>query len=393
MGLFSNMFGSSKQLKKEEPKKRGKSKKRYSKLIRKQHKTKVELGQNKLDEAIYSATDPYYPNRDGLYEIYEQTVRDAHIRREMRTAGIKVSGEPFYIKNKQSGQESEDLLRLLKRPWMRKYLKLMLDAEWWGHSVVEFQQMKETEIGLEFCDVKLFPREHINPVKGEILIHPHSPSGIPYRGVPEVEKWLIESDDSEDLGLLELASKEFIWKNFSRTDWATRSERYGMPMLSILTDETDEKELDTKQAMGENIGSNGVYVGDKDDEINYLEAKSTGGHEIYEKLCRYCDEQNSKLINGVVIGENTSGGSRAKEEVGERLLGEYTEDRLRAMEGHLNEKLIPFLIRHGYPLEGYELKYYELEKIDQRRIAKKEEETSPVKQAEAITNLYNDKCC
>jgi hypothetical protein len=102
-----------------------------------------------------------------------------------------------------------------------------------------------------------------------------------------------------------------------------------------------------------NFACNGYFIGDRtQDEIKYLESSARGNaHLIYENNIRLIDEQISKLMNGQTSTADTKAFVGAAQ-VHERLMDDWHSSRLRRFSNIINYELIPFLIYHGYPLDG-----------------------------------------
>jgi len=324
--------------------------------------------------AITSAEDPNQPRRLLLYDLYRQIMRDAHLKSQIETGKHKVVGSAFIIRDKQNEQADKDRIKLFQKQWFDKYCKLFLDADFWGHSLIEFQPMIDSANALmqqEFKYIKLIPREHVRSEAGEIVVNPYDLAGFSYRERP-FSTWLMECGDPHNLGLLQIATREVIWKVYSRTDWSRRSEKFGMPTVIAMTTTRNEDELAKKEEFLANVGSSNYAILDDQDEVKFMESSQTNAHLIYQNLAEFCNEENSKLINGQTMTAD-DGSSRSQSEVHERILNTYTVDRMRRLSYHINDELFPFLIKHGYPLEGFEFQYLDfLDEEDDQDNTRKE---------------------
>lgn len=305
---------------------------------------RVKMEMRQLRQAVENAVYPTNPDRRDLLAIYKNAVTDPQVLSQIETAKAKVTSEPFMLSINE--KDDEEKTALLKKPWFESFLKIIVDAQMWGHTVVEFGPIKDST----FTYSKVFPRRHIEPFTHQVLLRPGDRTGIPYGDKPEAF-YLIEIGEPEDLGLLQVISREVIWKNFSRSDWSTASEKFGMPMLYVKTGTTDEKDLDRIEEMCRNFASNGYLIVTTDDEVNLLESAKSDIFKIYEMNARFCDEQISKIINGQT-GTSDEKAFVGSAEVHERILNDYHDARLRMITNIINYSLIPFLVYHGFPLEG-----------------------------------------
>lgn len=315
------------------------------------------LEMQRWHDALLAAENVLRPDRRPLYALYKGVVRDCHLRSQLRTAKIKVTSAPFEVR--VNGVANEELHRLFETPWFKQFLEHSLDSEFWGHSLIEFSG-KDKAIE----KVTLIPRDHVIPEFGTVRINQYDYEGIPYRNITEFQGILLEIGEPDNLGILESACREAIWKLYSRTDWARRSEKFGMPMVIAKTQSRDKTELDAKEEALANMGSNGYAILDDGDEWDLLEPSSgTNAHAIYKEKADFCNAEMSKLISGQT-GTADEKAFVGGAQVHERLLEEYTLSRLSTQQDYINFTLIPFMANYwGYTeLIGAKVVFPDLEK-------------------------------
>lgn len=293
--------------------------------------------------AVISASDPERPDRSDLYALYQLAVSDAHLFSQINSRKIKTTGAPFSVLKCNSA--NKDLTELLKRPWFGDFIDLALDSLFYGHSLIEFGELQDKH----FQSVHLIDRNLVIPEKGLVVAKIGEDKGIPYREAP-FNEYLIEIGSPDQLGLLKDAVPEVIWKRNARSDWSVRSEKFGMPVVVIRTSSTDARELDAKEMMAANIGSNGYAILHIDDQIEFHESQHSDAYQVYLEQARLCDEQLSKLILGQT-GVSDKKSFVGAAEVHERLMNEYIERDMRWLENVINYELFPFLISKGYALK------------------------------------------
>ena len=330
------------------------AKKRVSIKLNRTSKPPVELEIENFETAVTVANDAEAPTRLLLYGYYDRTNKDAHLLSQLRTARFTVQQAPYFVT--QNGMENEELNVFFDTQWFIDFVELALDAEFWGHSLIEFSDISEDGL---FSWVELIPRMHVRPETQEVLIDVNDDEGISYFG-NEADWFLIEVGNKRDLGLFEIATKEVIWKKYARSDWSKATERFGMPLLSIKTDASENDELDEMQDFAENFGSNGYVIVNKDDEVE-IKVQSGGSnfHEIYKSKADFCDAQLSKLTNGQT-GSSDEKAYVGSAEVHERILNNYSLARMKRIQNLINDKLIPFMTNKGYPLADCKFQYTEL---------------------------------
>ena len=292
--------------------------------------------------AVESATDPERPDRTDLYALYQLALSDAHLFSQINSRKIKTMGAPFSVSKGSS--LNKDLTEMLNRPWFGDFMSLALDSLFYGHSLIEFGQLVDGH----FQDVHLIDRNLVIPEKGLVVAKVGNDKGIPFRDAPFNEH-LIEVGLPDSIGLLKDAVPEVIWKRNARSDWSVRSEKFGMPVVVIRTSSTDAKELDAKEMMAANIGSNGYAILHIDDQVEFHESQHSDAYQVYLEQAKLCDEQLSKLILGQT-GVSDQKSFVGAAQVHERLMNEYIERDMRWLENIINYQLFPFLISKGYVL-------------------------------------------
>lgn len=324
--------------------------------LRRYYQYRVELEMKNWRIAVALAEDLIRPRRYDLYRLYHSAMEDDHLLSQVRTARFTVQMAEFSIMVGNS--ENEDLTDLLNRPWFDVYIRHCVDAELYGHSLVELTMNKAGEVG----NVYLVPREHVRPETGEIVLDIRAETGIPYReGV--LAKNLIEIGERDDLGLLKVAARGIIRKDYAIGDWSRRNEKYGMPFLSIKTMSRNETEINAKADMAANLGTNGWAILDDQDELEFHESNQPFAYQTFSDYADKVDEKISQLINGQT-GTSDEKSFVGSAEVHERILNVYTKARMRRIQYHINYVLLPWLrTRAGYtiPQDAY-FEYHDLRK-------------------------------
>ena len=324
-----------------------------------------EISMKRLKAAVIAAEN-LIPRRLELYELYHQIMEDDHLLAQVRTARFNIQMGDFVIRKGKPGTESVDLPELtdmLDKTWFFEYLEHCVDTELWGHTLIELMADKEGMIS----ECIIVPRQHVRPEDQLITYMPSDLSGLNYIENPDVAKRVVECGNRQDLGLLKVISKLVIRKEYTLSDWAIRNEKFGMPYTILKTASRDSKELDAKENMMKNFGSNMWAILDDEDTVELKEALSnTGaGHKSFSDFADYIDSAISIIVNGqtATTQENAFVGSS---EVQERQLNKYTLARMKRIQYHINDRLIPHLNDRGYPLEGCKFYFRELEKSEDK---------------------------
>jgi len=339
--------------------------KRISSSLKRNYQYRIELNLDVLKDAIDTARAVDIYDRERLYRIYDQVIKDAHLASQLRTALFNVLQCNYTLVKANADKKIPDLAgeveqpdpatELLQAEWFDDFVALVIEAEFWGHSLIEFGQLNAEG---QFEEVNLIPRLNVRQEFGIVVPEYYDTKGIEYRK-NATSLALIEIGDYYDLGLLEIAAREVIIKNYARTDWSQASEKYGMPLLKILTESQDDKEIDRMEQMASNFASNGYVILNREDDADIVQPNNSDFHKIYQESISLCDQQISKIINGQT-GTSDEKAFVGSAEVHERILNDYTRSRLRRTQHIINRQLLPFLIHWGYPLQGYKFQYTDL---------------------------------
>lgn len=327
-------------------------------VVRRQHV--ADMKQDDLKLAIQYAEQPERPRRDLLYEMYRQAVKDGHFTGEYEKAINKVVGAPFGVYKIGSEEIDKKATRLLNKNWFEDYRTYHEEAVFWGHSLIQFMDLvpsNEEGLQMEFREIELVERDHVRPEEGYIVRDISDETGLPFRD-PTIAKTLglIEIGKPKSLGKLQIICREYIWKNYSRSDWSRHSEKFGMPMVAIKSSSRDAKELDRLEDMASNFGNNLWMLLDGDDEVDLKEPTFKDSYQIYKEKVLMCNDEMSKAATWQT-GTSDEKAFVGSTQVHADILDDYTEWRKRKQTYHINDVLFPFLIENGYPLQGMEFKY------------------------------------
>ncbi len=304
------------------------------------------------------------PRQYMLMALYKEIWLDPHLRGEVLNRKEKTLQSRFNVYT-PAGEVDEQLTWLLKKTWFRKMAALMLDARFWGHSLIQIEGVIPLNNGAGgIVDVNLVPREHVSPREGLLLRNQSDSSGIDYRNEPMFDGWIIETPDSDDLGLLNPATPQVLYQRFAQATWSEFTELYVTPLRVGKTNVRDTEMLRQMEDMLIRMGSSTFAVIDDSETLEFIQAAQNSG-EVFEKLMNKCESKISKVITGTVIGNSAEGGSRSKEEVGERTLSDVVESDKEWLQHIINDRLFPLLIKHGYPLEGCTFEFEEQKDLKQ----------------------------
>lgn len=287
------------------------------------------------------------PSRVGLYDLYDETLIDAHLSgiygkrlRALRNKKIR------FVKDGVEVEEMDDLL--IKKPVFRFIRKRIFDIQAWGVSGLEFIP------GEKVC-VKEVPRKHI---KTHLKIISTEQLGVtPVEGGQYEENpflWVKENED-EKLGFLLKAVPWVIYKRGLIGDWAQYIELFGQPVRVGKYNAYDEETRAQLEKAMESAGSSLSIMIPKEAEMQVVDGKSSNANgDLQERFKNTCDEQLSILVLGVTEttkASQSSGYAQSKTHQDEQF--EVTKDDMAFEIDMLNDdKFLAILKSYGLPVDG-----------------------------------------
>lgn len=245
--------------------------------------------------AVKAAENVDYTQRVKLYDLYNDILLDAHLSSviDKRKNAVLSSSIEFH----RNGKPDEKINEQLFSPWFYRCVADILDARFWGFSLMQFYKKGE------WVDYDLVPRKHVEPVRKLILTRQTDILGTSWEEFED----LLFIGGSTDLGLLARAAPWVIYKRNTTADWAQFSEVFGMP-IQEYTYETDDEDARVRALQDANsIGSLATFIHGKDTELQLREAgNKTGSAEVYDRFIERCNSEISKLILGNTLTTEAS---------------------------------------------------------------------------------------
>lgn len=245
--------------------------------------------------AVKAAENVDYTQRAKLYDLYNDILLDAHLSSviDKRKNAVLSSSIEFH----RNGKPDEKINGQLFSPWFYRCVADILDARFWGFSLMQFYKKGE------WVDYDLVPRKHVEPVRKLILTRQTDILGTSWEEFED----LLFIGGSTDLGLLARAAPWVIYKRNTTADWAQFSEVFGMP-IQEYTYETDDEDARARALQDANsIGSLATFIHGKDTELQLREAgNKTGSAEVYDRFIERCNSEISKLILGNTLTTEAS---------------------------------------------------------------------------------------
>jgi hypothetical protein len=299
------------------------------------------------------------PNRIRLYEIYDDVALDLHLSGTIEQLNGYVKARSFKFVN-EKGEEDEEAVKIFDQEWFKDLLDYHLEARYYGHSLIELGNIIVGANNVMAYDgVTLIPREHVVPEKGRIVRIKGEDwkTGLPYREAP-VTDWLIESGRKNDLGLFEKAAKETIAKKYALAFWDTFAEMFGIPIRIAKTSTRDEAERSKMAAMMENMGAKAWGVFDDSTDIELVESTKSDAYNVYDKRVERANSELSKLVLNQTMTID-DGSSLSQSQTHLDVLENLVESICDGIRDMVNNKLLPRMIHHGFPVQGLSFEWDE----------------------------------
>ncbi len=312
--------------------------------------TKHDIGAWRL--AWQRAIDVQNPNRCALLDIYNDIAIDMHLTGCIGQRKGFVSKRGFKIIDR-SGKRDEALTALFETEWFDEFVSLVLDSRYYGHSLIEFDVPFSANGKLQFPVPKLVPRKHVRPEYGVIVRNQNDnpQNGISYRD-GDLADWCIEVGRPDDLGLFLKCCPSALSKKNMLAFWDGFGEIFGMPIRIAHTSSQDQAERSKIQRMLDSMGAAFYGVFSEGTDIEIKESSRGDAYNVYDKRI---DRANSEISKGILNQTMTidCGASLAQAQVHLDVFENIIAADQKLILNVVNNLLIPFMIKHGFPLEGY----------------------------------------
>ena len=298
------------------------------------------------------------PKQVLLQKLYKDIMLDALLSSQIGNRRMISTSAPFSLnKGETLDEASTDLLKSL--PWFSDLIGHIWDSQMTGTALVEMVTDKNGVL-----NPVLIPKTNIIPEKGILLLDETSFDGVLYREAKEYGSWLMEFGKPDDWGLLMKAVPHVLMKRFAQSCWSELCEIYGIPPRVMKTNTQNPAMLDRAEMMMRDMGAAAWFIIDDSEEFEFATGAVTTG-DVYNNLIRLCNNENSILIVGAIIGQDTKNGNESKEKVSVEQLMRLAESDKRLVEGYMNTVVLPTLFKIGLLPDGLIFAYDQQENLDE----------------------------
>lgn len=314
-------------------------------------------------KAQREAEDAEYPNNARLQNIYKLIMQDNRLTSQIENRISKAFNVDFTLETKDGTTDEEATIAFRNTvPW-RDLMRAISESIYYEYSMVEFNWEKDVNNNA-ILTVNHLPRTNILPQKGIFYYDLADPSKfLPYREANEYGIWWLEFGNATHRALLNKAVPHVLMKSFAQSCWAELCEIYGIPPRFIKTNTQDPAMIGRAEKMMRDMGAAAWFIIDNTEEFNFANGVQTNG-DVYNNLIHLCNDENSMLISGAIIGQDTVNGSRSKDEASQEVLWELVMQDLVLIEDNFNKIVLPALAKIGAIKEGYTFRFDIPEDLD-----------------------------
>lgn len=323
-------------------------------------------------DAILEAENNNIKYRVKMNTIYKDCVLDGQVKSCMNKRKNLTLLQDFALFDSDNNIDLEST-KLIKKKFFSEICNYILDSKFYGFNLINWTDV----INNELKNIQIVNREFVN-VDGKFFSdYPYSTSG---RDIFEkdLDNWTLYCTTTSDNGisncgyglLYEVALYQILLRNnlSYNTDFA---ERFGMPITVLTTDRQEDEDLNTIERNLQNLGSNGYFVKDSTDTIDYLEfTNSDNGYQVYDNLEKRLNAMVSKLLLGhadaIDSTTGTLGAGQGEDSPVATALREIKSVDSVYLSSYVNDMLIPKLRNLGLKIkEGLVFNFINSEEKEQ----------------------------
>lgn len=311
-------------------------------------------------------------------ETYEDLESDAHVRALINKRKRAVASREWFVNEADDSKKAKEAAELVRKHLSRiNFDKLtvgFLDAMLKGFSVGEIMWVvDEDDKTIRPAEIRFRKQQRFAFIIGdngyELRLLTMSE---PFKGIalPDYKFIRFTHDERYEnpygFGLGNSLFWPVFFKRKGITFWLTFCDKYGSPTSvgKYPASATIEERRTLREALEALANDSGVIV-PEGMEIMLLEAAKSG-IDTYEKLVRYMDEQISEVVLGETgtTNQQSSEGSRAKDQVGNEVRLETAKADADALCEVLNNTLVKWIIDLNIPGAPYPRVWRNFDKSD-----------------------------
>jgi hypothetical protein len=298
-------------------------------------------------------------DRGKLIDLYEACLQqDAHLASVLETLYSQIIGERYMLAvQNEKGKYIKDVeeTKKIQGTQFIKLIKGIVESNFFGYSLIEMLPEIDHRTG-KLKEINLVERRNVLPDQKRVVLRQSlwSP-GWDIESTQYADNYILIN--SGTLGLFSATTPLILAKKFTVANYVNFAHTYGQPIIHGKTDSEmpqDRKRLANSIA---NAAQKKVIVTGLNDEVDIKTFTMSNSEKIYTGLIGMSNAEVSNLILGSesMAGETQSyvGSTKAHQDIFRDRIDVYRE----YVENHMNEEVIPRLVKMGYLKPGREFKY------------------------------------
>ena len=282
--------------------------------------------------------------RAALYDLYDEALLDGFLSAclEKRRLALQMTALQFVGAD---GLPDFQVSQLVERSFFGDLVRHILDARFYGHSLIELNWASSTE-----GETILIPRRHVKPRHQLVTVRAYDTEGYSYQKNDQKGAFsqnVLSVGDAEDLGILARCCPYIIWKRANLGNWTDYAELFGIP--TIFARYQNDTTRQVLEAALSQLGSRGRLIAPADADIEYHDANTGSGWQVFQELREAMNQEIAVTILGNTMTTTEakhSGYAQAKIQAKEQA--QLRQDDRKYVERVLNEQLTPLLIQQNF---------------------------------------------
>lgn len=298
-------------------------------------------------------------DRGKLIDLYEACVQqDAHLASTLETLYSQIVGERYMLaRQNEKGKYIKDVeeSKKIQGTQFVKLIKGIVESHFYGYSLIEIMPDIDARTG-KLKEVNLIERRNVLPDQRRVVLRQSMWSPGWNLDTPQyTDNYVLIN--SGNLGLFAATTPLILAKKFTVANYVNFAHTYGQPIIHGKTE--SEMPQDRKRLANQisSAAQNKVIVTGLTDEVDIKTFTMSNSEKIYTSFIETANAEVSNLILGSqsMAGEMQSyvGSTNAHQDIFRDRIDVYRE----YVENHMNEEIIPRLVKMGYLKPGLEFKY------------------------------------
>lgn len=306
--------------------------------------------------ALRAAESIQAPFRPPLYDIHEETMLDGVVTAVTQRILLKCTNAKMVFMKEGQDDDEHPVSKMIESPDFLEFIQYIVEAKWWGHSLIEFEFEED---GIK--SIELIPRKNVIPEKAIVVEKVGQTKGIAY-GEPPYCNYLVEVGKPRDLGLLNKAAPYAIYKKLGFGNFGEYVERFGVPIMEFQYDSQNPNAKREVEKQAANQGASSTIIM-PDGTTSVIHKGADGSGSTVFKDYKAANDEEILLIFLLQTMTTKDGSSRSQAEVHAGGESELIAGYKLFVELVLNYEFKPLLALHGFDVEGGKFKYADTERL------------------------------